>query len=248
MNKQNRNIIKNFLTQEEVSLLKSYIKMLMLEKDYVFINEVDKKHSGGKWVVNHYVGRINITINKEGLPTDIFNIVTKYSKEINGNSEFNFIEFVRYSNNFGNPRVDPHIDPPSKQAFMFNLQIDANIDWPLVEYIDEKISEMVLKNNECAVMDVNRVVHWRKPMAFKDGNYVDMAFVHFNDNSIEPVPESWYPLPPSWKDTNAFIHSKNYSESISSEYPSTKDYDMDKLGQIVKDNVNNNGLKALLGL
>lgn len=248
MNEQNPNIIKNFLTQEEMMLLKLYIQTLMLQKDYVFINEVDKKQSGGKWVVNHYVGRINITIDKANLPTNIFNLVTKYSKEINGNSEFSFIEFVRYSNNFGNPRVDPHIDPPSKQAFMFNLQIGANIDWPLVEYINEEASEIILKNNECAVMDVNRVVHWRKPMAFKDGNYVDMAFIHFNDNSIEPVPESWYPLPPSWKDTKAFIHSKNYSESISSEYPSTKDYDMDKLGEIVKNNVNKNGLRALLGL
>jgi hypothetical protein len=162
-----------------MTMLKLYIQTLMLQKDYVFINEVDKKQSGGKWVVNHYVGKVNITIDKGNLPVDIFNLVTKYSKEINSNSEFSFIEFVRYSNDFGNPRVDPHIDPPSKQAFMFNLQIDANIDWPLVEYIDEKISEIILKNNECAVMDVNRVVHWRKPMAFKDRNYVDMAFIHF---------------------------------------------------------------------
>lgn len=248
MNKQNPNIIKNFLTQEEMTMLKLYIQTLMLQKDYVFINEVDKKQSGGKWVVNHYVGRVNITIDKGSLPVNIFNLATKYSKEINSNSEFTFIEFVRYSNHFGNPRVDPHIDPPSQQAFMFNLQIDANIDWPLVEYINEEASEIVLKNNECAVMDVNRVVHWRKPMAFKDGNYVDMAFIHFNDNTIEPVPERWYPLPPSWKDTNAFIHSKNYSESILSEYPSTKDYGMDELGQRVKDNVNRDGLKSLLGL
>lgn len=248
MIKEYSKVVDDFLTPEEIVKLNDYVKDLMLTRDYVFINDSSKEESRGKWVVNHYVGRINITLDRSVLPADITSLLSKNSKEINPNSEFNFVEFVRYSTSFGNPRVDPHIDPPSKQAFMFNLQLNSNISWPIVEYISGELSEIILKNNQCAVMDVNRVVHWRKPIALKDGEYVDMAFIHFNDNDIEPIPQSWYPLPPFWKDTDAYNHSKKYKQEIAIHYPNIEGQTMDELGQVVKNTVNKEGLIPLLGI
>lgn len=248
MIKEYSKVIDNFLLPEEIVELSKYVKELMTTRDYVFINDSSKEESRGKWVVNHYVGRVNITLHKSMLPPNIASMVSKNSKEINPDSEFDFVEFVRYSTNFGNPRVDPHIDPPSKQAFMFNLQLNANTVWPIVEYVDGEASEIILKNNQCAVMDVNRVVHWRKPMALKDGEYVDMAFVHFNDNSIEPLPQSWYPLPPFWKDTDANSNSKKYKQELAIQYPNMDGQTMDELGEVVKNTVNREGLIPLLGI
>jgi hypothetical protein len=241
-------VIENFFDETEYKTIKNYMHSLMREREYVFINDVSKLEGRDKWIINHYVGRINITIDKEYFPEELTAIISKHSKDLNPNSEFSFIEFVRYSKAFGYPRIDPHIDPPSKQTFMFNVQIDANIKWPLVEYIDDLPVETVLNNNECAVMNVDRIVHWRKPMYFNDGDYVDMAFIHFNDENIEPVPKEWYPHPPSWKEDRAFIHSIRYTKNMVREYPAIKDGTMDDLALEVKDRVNSIGIESILNL
>jgi hypothetical protein len=239
-------IIKEFFTEEEYAIVSNYMKSLLKEKSYIFLDEVKKRGAFDKWVINHIVGRINISIDKLYVPEELKSILSKNSKYLNPNSEFKFIEFVRYSKDFGNPRIDPHIDPPSKQAFMFNLQLDANIEWPLVEYITDKTVETVLNNNECAVMDVDRIVHWRKPQLFKDGDYVDMIFIHFTDESIEPYPKEWYPHPPEWKKDQAFINSIRYEKEMLGIYPSTKTTTQDELGQQVKDRINSIGIKSII--
>lgn len=239
-------IIKEFFTKEEYAIVSNYMKSLLKEKSYIFLDEVKKRGAFDKWVINHIVGRINISIDKLYVPEELKSILSKNSKSLNPNSEFKFIEFVRYSKDFGNPRIDPHIDPPSKQAFMFNLQIDANIEWPLVEYITDGTVETILKNNECAVMDVNRIVHWRKPQVFNEGDYVDMIFIHFTDESIEPYPDEWYPHPPEWKKDKAFVNSIKYEKEMIRLYPSSKTVTQDELGAEVKERVNRLGIKSII--
>lgn len=234
-------VIENFFKEDELVFMRDHIDYLINNKEFVFMSDIENKdETKDKWLVNHYVGRINFIINKNRLDKKILDCIERESKNLNQNSEFTFIELVRYSNIFGIPAIDPHIDPPSKQAFMFNVQVNSNIEWPLVEFVDGLPVDIVLKDNSCAVMDVNRIVHWRKPTFFNDGDYVDMLFIHFTDQNIEPLPQEHYPHPPSWK-KDGVPQSDLYNLEMSRSYPNRKEITTQQRAEIVKNRVFENG-------
>ena len=235
-------IINNFFNEEEFLFIKQYMLDLIKNKEYVFMKDVsDRLETKDKWVVNHHVGRINFIIPKNKMPKEILDCITRESKKINPNSNLEFVEIVRYSSLYGIPGIDPHIDPPSKRCFMFNIQIDSNIQWSLMEYVGQDAIEIPLKNNSCAVMDVSRVIHWRKPILFQDGDYVDMLFMHFVDENTVPVDSSHYPHPPYWKNDAAYKYTTAYNLEMLKNYPQKKDINLDDLADIVKKRVSEIG-------
>jgi hypothetical protein len=237
----------DMFSEKEHNVLKSHMLYLLKNKDFVFFDEVDRSKYSDGWEINHHVGRIEITLPYEIVPEDIKSILMEKGSAINPDSYIEYVEFVRYSNIFGLPRVDPHIDPPSKQQFMFNIQIDGNVDWDIVNYKEDGMPEnFTLKNGECLVMDVCNDVHWRDPVALKDGQFLDMMFVHYYDNSVEPYPEEWYPHPPHWKKN--FTHHVLYTRSLNSEYKELIPNNAGDLASKVKQNISENGIHRLLGL
>lgn len=233
-------------SEKEHSILKNHMLYLLNNKDFVFFDEVDRSQYSDGWEINHHVGRIEITLPYKIVPEDIKVILMKKGNEINSSSYIEYVEFVRYSNIFGPPRVEPHIDPPSKQQFMFNIQIDGNVDWDIVNYKDGKPENFTLKNGECLVMDVCNDVHWREPIALKDGEFLDMMFVHYNDDLVELYPEEWYPHPPQWKENS--IHHVIYTRKLNSAYKQVINDNRDTLASKVKQNIAENGIHRLLGL
>ena len=95
-------------------------------------------------------------------------------------------------------------------------------------------------------MDVCNDVHWREPIALKDGDFLDMMFVHYYDESVEPYPEEWYPHPPHWKDN--FMHHVSYTRGLNTAYRQTINENRDALAAKVKQNITENGIHKLLGL
>lgn len=237
---------EDMFSKEEHMLLKQHMLSLLKTKEFVFFDDVDRSKYNDGWEINHHVGRIEITIPSEIIPPDIKSMLLEKSSQINSNAYIEYIEFVRYSNIFGHPRVEPHIDPPSKQQFMFNIQIDANTEWNIVNYNDGHIDKFALKNGECLVMDVCNHVHWRDPIPLKDGQFVDMLFVHFYDDSVEPYPDEWYPHPPHWKDN--FVNHTAYNRGLNIAYRETINENRDFLAKKVKQNIMENGIYKLLGL
>jgi len=217
INHKNFEIIKNFFTEEQLDLCKKYIKNLYANKKFVYYDSEKKKENAGCWVVNHFVGRINILLNKSQIPPEFLNLLELHRKKINNNSVLDSIEIVVYSNLYGNPRLDPHIDPPTKRDFMLNIQIDSTLSWPIVQHINDNSVYHVLNNNECLPMDVVNNVHWREPIKINDDDYVVMIFAYFDDESITPYPKDWYPHPPMWKKNGVEIRKK-FTEQIIENY------------------------------
>lgn len=236
----------DMFSAEEHDVLKKHMLYLLKNKEFVFFDEIDRSKYSDGWEINHHVGRIEITLPYEIVPEDIKNILIKKGQSISPESYIEYVEFVRYSNIFGPPRVEPHIDPPSKQQFMFNIQIDGNVDWDIVNYKNKRPEKFTLKNGGCLVMDVCNDVHWREPIALKDGEFLDMMFVHYYDESVEPYPEEWYPHPPHWKDS--FMHHVSYTRGLNAAYRQTINENRDALAAKVKQNITENGIHKLLGL
>lgn len=230
-------VIKNFFNEQELDLSKQYVKYLLSNRKFVEYDPAKKKENAGSWVINHFVGRINIMLPASEIPNDFIGILERYKNQINSKAKLDGVEVVIYSNMYGNPRIDPHIDPPSKRDFMFNIQLDSNINWPISEYIENQIKTTVLNNNECLVMDVVKYVHWREPIKLNDGEYMAMVFVYFDDEQRQPYPDDWYPHPPEWKRVGMEIHSE-YSNKMSLLYPEDHD-DYDKIKERIVGNYKN---------
>lgn len=228
--------IKNFFTEEQLHLCKKYIKILYDTREFVYYDAEKKKENAGSWVINHFVGRINILLNKSDIPTEFLNLLDFYRQKINNNSTLDSVEVVVYSSLYGNPRLDPHIDPPSKRDFMLNIQVDSTLRWPIVQHIDNKNVYTILNNNECLPMDVVNNVHWREPIKINDNDYVVMIFAYFNDESIEPYPQDWYPHPPMWK-KNGMDVQKKFTEQVAEVYGTESD-NYDKIKEKVIQNYN----------
>lgn len=228
--------IKNFFSEKELETCKRYIKLLFDNRSFVYYDPEKKKENAGSWVINHFVGRINILLNKNEIPDEFIKILESYKEKINHNAKLDSVEVVVYSNLYGNPRLDPHIDPPSKRDFMLNIQVDSTLRWPIVQHFENENVYTILNNNECLPMDVVNSVHWREPIKINDNDYVVMIFAYFDDENIKPYPQEWYPHPPMWKKNGMGIQRK-FTEQIIEVYgPESDDYD--KIKETVIQNYN----------
>lgn len=236
-------VINNFFSDTELDEFISYMDDLLATKNFYFFNDASNTLTDG-WIINHFVGRINITILPKSIPDKFIDIFEKHKDKINKDSKLSFIELVRYSTKFGNPKINPHIDPSSKQDFMLNVQIKSTKQWPISQFINDKIETTSLKDNECLIMDVAKDVHWRDPVPLENNDYVDMLFVHYTDNRRVPTPIEWYPHPPEWKEKGKDITDK-YNTLVDYFYFSKRKESFSELEKRIKSEITSSGVRSM---
>ena len=134
--------------------------------------------------IDKFCGRAQLSLSSEDnilIPEPVKQKLLAKAKEIDPDAEFRYFSIVKYSNEYGIPQLAPHCDHPEKETFLFDIQVDGNIDWPLVVNNDS----YTLKNNDILVVDVQNNPHWRKPMKFEDDSFVYMLFVMFKNDNLE---------------------------------------------------------------
>jgi hypothetical protein len=129
--------------------------------------------------IDKYFGKIHISLPDHEFemfkPSTIKKIM-KHVHEIDDEATLKYFSIVKYSNEYGMPQLTPHVDHPTDVAFLLDIQIDGNVDWPIVV----NNIPTVLKNGDAMAIDVENQVHWRTPQKFNDGEFVYMLFLFFN--------------------------------------------------------------------
>jgi hypothetical protein len=229
-------IIKDFFNDTDLKIFKDYRDVLLKEKKRVLLKDITRaqiEKSMNDWIVDPFLGRIQCSLEWGEMPQDMIDIAMKVAKEINPNCEFRYVSYVRYSNQFGKPQLGPHLDPPTKEDFMFDIQLDSNVDWPIEVAEIDGIKQYTLKNNDCLVVDITRQTHWRTPQFLKNGEFLDMLFFSFVDNSLEqPTLE--------WQTDVGLKYMDDYNLRLEKIYP-REEYDQSMGAQSVEDNINNQG-------
>lgn len=159
------------------------------------INQIYKavqNNSGNEFIQPH--SQANTFIQ---LPDAIVAKIENKAREISGNPNLVLSEYChsRYQNVTSNcgrfhfkPSLFPHYDETFKEPrFTFDVQLNANVDWPLIVAPDKKFT---LKNNQALTFSGTHQIHWREPKHFEDNQYVEMLFCHLSDPTLpEKTPE-----------------------------------------------------------
>jgi hypothetical protein len=132
-------------------------------------------------IIDNKMGRAQMAIPKNCFSDNLVLFLDELGKKYNPNAEFASITFCRYAKEYGDPQLMPHIDHPSKIAFILDLQIESNVSWPICF----ENTSYVLNDEESILMESTKYPHWREPMLFKDGEYLDMMFMYFMDYTLE---------------------------------------------------------------
>jgi len=120
------------------------------------------------------------------LPEIIKNRVTRQMITIhNQNVKLEEISFARYSKEYSDiPVLTPHYDNTfTHPRVTLDVQLRANVDWTIV--VED--FEIKLSDNMAAAFSGTHQVHWRKPLEFKDGDFVEMLFCHFSLEDSLPI-------------------------------------------------------------
>jgi hypothetical protein len=207
---------KGFFSEDEIKQWNSHMKSILETKKWVMLSDVTREDIETNMlnpVVDYFLSRLQCSLPPETVPPELLRKPLEEAKKINPYAKIRFISFVRYSNDFGIPQLGPHLDPPSQEHFFFDVQLDGNIDWPIVvAELDGTITDYSLENNDSLCIEITRQTHWRKPTVFKDGDFVDMLFVSFEDSRIEPPTLEW-------QTEVGLKYMKNYEFELDEVYP-----------------------------
>ena len=117
--------------------------------------------------------------NKNLLSSTIREKLSLIASEYSGRPmEFHAVAFGRYSNEFGIPKLLPHIDEVPSQTTL-DYQLDGNTKWSI---IIEGV-EYILNNNDALLFEGENVLHWRPEKVFKDGEFLDLLWFQFVDKN-----------------------------------------------------------------
>lgn len=150
--------VNNVFTEKELISIKYYIDKL------------------GRHEVQEDLGRVNITgfdfhpdiVEKIlGLARDSFDFNVKK----NGSAMV-----VEYSSKYGLPNLPPHFDGDDSDL-IFNFQLESNTHWD----VGVGIEAHPMEDNSAIMFRPNADPHWRPHKAFKEGEYVKMIFLRFQD-------------------------------------------------------------------
>lgn len=199
-------------------MFRNFMDNLLKNKQYIMLADISRETietNMNDWVVDHYLGRIQCSLQDWEMSDDLKQIITKFAKKFNENAEFRYVSFVRYSKDFGYPQLGPHLDPPTKEHFMFDIQLRSTLDWPIVVAEEDGIKEYTLDTNDALVLEITRNAHWRKPLKFKDDDYLDMLFFSYTDNNLDtPSLE--------WQSETGLKHMDAYNEELAKVYPESE--------------------------
>jgi hypothetical protein len=109
------------------------------------------------------------------VPKPIISKVLSTLEEVGYPIDNNKVEviFLRYSKDMGFPELEPHIDC-QQNGVSIDYQLGSNISWDIV--VEGK--EYSLEDNDAIAFNVSKLVHWREPRLFEDGEYIDMLLFH----------------------------------------------------------------------
>ena len=173
-------IIDNILSENEIASLKNYIYPNVFNKNLVY--PTDEELKTGKYgnlpQIEKDLGRVRYQTDSDNIPNSIKNKFCDIANSFNSKSRLDSATFARYSKEYGKPRLGPHIDKHNNNVTIF-YQLDSNINWKL--FVQTEPVE--LNNNEGMILNTRNVIHWREPRIFKDGEYTEMIFFHFNDGT-----------------------------------------------------------------
>lgn len=120
------------------------------------------------------------------LPKNIIEKVTHQMSIIhNQNFKLEAMSFARYSKEYSDiPILTPHYDNTFKEPRVtLDVQLRSNISWDIVV---EGI-KLKLQDNEAAAFSGTHQIHWREPIEFQDGDFVEMLFCHFILENSNPI-------------------------------------------------------------
>jgi hypothetical protein len=180
----NNKIIKNIFTEKELTFLYDEINNI-IKQDYIVQEVLGRLYSILYWKESKEEndGSINLKINKK----IVDKIIDVAGKKLNKELELESISFTRYSKQYGNPNLHPHVDTKFKTPRLtFDIQLDSNLDWAIVVEGESSI----LKNNEALIFSGTNQVHWREKKVFNDDEYLDMLLCQFSEktNYVNEIP------------------------------------------------------------
>ena len=175
----------NFFDQADLDEINYEIDIMVQTKQKVDPRVVDSGRftkDFQDFYLDRNLGRIRINLKPEDLPAGAIHRLETEAKKIDPSLEIGIISFVRYDKKYGTVQLIPHFDKPSHVAFLFDVQVNSNVTWPLVVAEHDEYS---MVNNDVLILDATRKIHWRKPQVFEDGQFVDMLFVTFDNPNID---------------------------------------------------------------
>lgn len=166
---------KNLFTTEEYNAL----RVAVLEqyedkpKDHVHITELLQTGWENKLKIEKDVGKATLEIRP--LPKIILDKVISYLESIGHfvTEEQIVAIYQRYSLEYGQPSLAPHIDFKAG-GISLDYLLNTNIDWPVIVE-GESFS---LEVNEAISFDASAVVHWRPKMELKKEDFVEIIIFH----------------------------------------------------------------------
>lgn len=196
--------IKNFFSDEEISLIKSSMNKNKLEKDENG-NYLDRtKHPLG-YGIDYKLGRLQYGIEMtEDISKLIEELRGKINKLFNLNLHSSGFSCAEYSAEFGTPNLPIHWDH-DRSEMIFNYQLSSTTSWDIG--IDKTIYSM--EDNSALIFNPNKYTHWRPHKTFKEGESVTMIFFRFLDpNNISDYSHLDYTIGhPIFKEIEEFRES-----------------------------------------
>jgi hypothetical protein len=180
-------IINDFFSNDELFDLKSKMDIIFNSREKKNIEDLSWETiytSFSDVQIDKFCGRAQLSLSSDDnilIPESVKEKLLAKAKEIDPLAEFRYFSIVKYSNEYGIPQLAPHCDHPEKETFLFDIQVDGNIEWPLMVNGEG----YTLRNNGILVVDVQNNPHWRKPMEFKDDSFLYMLFVMFKNDTLE---------------------------------------------------------------
>lgn len=172
----NAKAIKSFLSDHEIALMHKavYEQYDSSPQEVANIYEILETGWEKKLKVEKDFGKASFIVRP--MPKEILDKAIEFFSSYGHNATPDDIVciFMRYSNEFGTPELEPHIDLHDS-GLSIDYQLRSNIDWSVIV----ENQEYKIEDNDALVFDSTKVVHWRNPKIFKDGEFVDMILFHF---------------------------------------------------------------------
>jgi len=160
-------ILKNFLSKEDVELLKASIRNEREENDPRRVR-IEQKQSR---IVSDF--QVPPTVSSAFL-----NGAREYGSPTLKEAHHTFFEYSGIYD--GETHCAPHTDR-SASYFSMNYQLDANVSWEL--YVNGK--EYLLENNDLLIFSGTHQIHWRPRRDLTKNQHCGMVIFHFAE------PDHW---------------------------------------------------------
>lgn len=172
----NAEAIKSFLSDDEIVLMHKavYEQYDSSPQEVANIYEILETGWEKKLKVEKDFGKASFIVRP--MPKEILNrVIDRLSLHGHSATPDDIVcIFMRYSNEFGTPELEPHIDLHDS-GLSIDYQLRSNVDWSVIV----ENQEYEIRDNDALVFDSTKVVHWRNPKTFKDGEFIDMILFHF---------------------------------------------------------------------